>query len=77
MLETLWAMAKLLFFFGFLPTGILLILYFALNRFFDIRKSIKAVIGTNKTEVGNIIAAFVWLCFIGFIGYVVYAIVKG
>jgi len=77
MIETLWAMAKLFFMFGILPASILAILYIVFNKAFNLRKSIETIIENNKTEVGNVIAAFIWLCFIGFVGYAVYALAKG
>jgi hypothetical protein len=67
MLETLWVMPKLLFFFGFLPAGILLLIYLFLEKHLNITDSVITLIKNSKTELINIGAAFVWLCFFGFV----------
>jgi hypothetical protein len=71
MLDVLWTMTKMFFLFGILPTGIILAVYLFLNKTFDIRKSIETVVKNNKAEVANIGGAFVWLCFIGFIIWII------
>jgi TRAP-type C4-dicarboxylate transport system permease large subunit len=75
MIEALWIMAKTLFFFGILPAGILAVLYVVFNKAFDLRKSIETIIKNNKTEVGNVTVAFTWLCFIGFIIWIIIKLV--
>ena len=73
MLEMLWVMSKLFFLFGILPTGALLILYFVLNRLWG--KPIKAIV--KNIDFKSVAVVFIWLCFIGFAAYAVYAVVKG
>ena len=73
MLETLWAMTKLFFYFGILPAGVLLILYLVLNRLCG--KSIKAIV--KNIDFKSFAIIFTWVCFLGFAGYAVYAMVKG
>ena len=75
MIETLWAMTKLLFFFGILPGCILLLIYLFLEKHFNITDSVVTLIKNNKTELANIGAAFVWICFFGFIIWIIVKLV--
>jgi len=73
MLETLWAMAKTFFYFGILPAGVLLLIYLFLEKHLKITDAVIKLIENSGAELIKIGAAFVWLCFFGF---VIWMIVK-
>ena len=66
MLEMLWVMTKFLFFFGFLPAGVLLLIYLFLEKHLNITDAVITLIKNSGAELIKIGAAFIWLCFFGF-----------
>jgi hypothetical protein len=76
MLETLWAMTKLFFLFGILPTGVLLLIYLFLEKHLKITDAVIKLIENSGAELIRIGAAFIWLCFFGFAGYIIYLVVR-